>query len=83
MSVRVLCKFTHDMSLMAEGERFWIIGTPTSEWFDLTNYEAAPNPIVSAVNLDEGLVHILTEHGSMYEVRANAETTFTIAKVRN
>ncbi len=79
--MRVLCKFTHDSSLMADGERFWIVGA-ADDWFDLTSYNAGPNPIIAAVNLDEGVVHLLTESGTMYAVHANAQTNFTITKIR-
>ncbi len=83
MTDRILCKFTHDTSLVAEGERFWIVGTETNEWFAPSGSDQAVDPIVGAVNLVEGLVHILTERGSMYEVRASTSTTFTITKIRD
>ncbi len=83
---RVLCKFTETLSLMADGERFWIVGIPTNEWFDLSNHRDHPDhpdPIIAAVNLSDGLVHLLTHYGAVYAVQFNAETTFVITKLRN
>ena len=77
---RILCRFTHEASILCEGYKFWVYSYHGSDWFEF--HDTIEGFIVSATNLDEGLVHIVTEYGSLYEIRTNPHTTFQIQKLK-
>jgi hypothetical protein len=78
----IICKFTHDSSLLCDGMRFWLLGQSagTHNWFDL--HDAVEGDIVAATNLDEGRCHIVTNYGAVFEVRSDPSTGFVIQKIK-
>lgn len=78
---RVFCKFTHDTSLVFEGTRMTMAGSPLADWFDFLDYGGGS--VSDAVNLAEGVVHVLFDSGAVFQINAAPETGFTIQKVRN
>lgn len=68
MTGPIFCKFDHECTLQASGSRIrFFHGGHDAGAFD---YELHRNVVVSAVNLYEGVVHLLTTDG-VYEVTAD------------
>jgi hypothetical protein len=76
---RIICKFTHVLSLYLDGNEFHVTGAGVSDWFRLG--DPAEGPLDGAVFLDEGLVHII-QGRSLYEVRFDPDTTFVVQRLR-
>lgn len=79
----LICKFTHDSSLICDGTRFWVIGPEygLNNWHDV--HDAAAGTIIAAVNLDEGRCHLLMSSGYVFQVEANSDIGFVVQKVKN
>lgn len=77
-----LCKFNHNHSLLCDETRFWVVGPSAApyDWYEFR--EASYGQIVDAVNLDEGLVHLLMSYGAVVEVKAAPDTGFVIQTLR-
>lgn len=78
---RVFCKFTHNTSLVFEGTRMTMAGSPLADWFDFFDYGGGS--VSHAVNLAEGVVHVLFDSGAVFQIDANPQTGFMVQKVRN
>lgn len=78
--MRVLCKFTRDTSLIFEGTRMTVVGGPRTDWFDFHDY--GRGSISQAVNLDEGIVHVLFDSGALFQIDTDPASGFMVRKVR-
>lgn len=72
------CRFAHNVSLWASGREFWVAGvgdgsrTPFTDIYRLPPIAA---DIIGVVQLDEGVVHILTADRIVYQFGGNLEPT--------
>ncbi len=76
----VICRFTHDTSLVV-GYRnggFGIVGKQPGVYH---RFDMPDGQIVAAVNLSDGLVHLVMSTGAVYAVSSNPETEFIVVKL--
>lgn len=72
------CRFSHNVSLWASGREFWLAGVTDGNRTAFTDIWRLPDvaaDIIGLVNVDEGVVHILTEDRIVYQLGGNLDPT--------
>jgi hypothetical protein len=68
------CRFSHNVSLWASGREFWLAGvTDGNRITDIFRLPYVATDIIGLVNVDEGVVHILTADRIVYQLGGNLD----------